>query len=347
MNDNNESNDSGTPESPENELPKIVVLDGYALNPGDLSWEGLRRLGRLEVFDRSTPDETVERARDAEIILTNKVVLSRELMGRLPNLKFIGVMATGYNIIDVAAAAERNVVVTNVPVYSTVSVAQAVFAHVLNLTQRVGDHSAAVREGRWAAAVDWCFWDFPLVELEGATMGIVGLGRIGQATARLANAFGMNVIAHTRTRRDVSDTVGSYEAVELETVFRESDVLSLHCPLTDQTQGLVNAERLALMKSSAFLVNTSRGGLVDEVALADALNNERLAGVGLDVLCDEPPGKDNPLCSAKNCYVTPHLAWATLAARKRLMETVEENVAAFLKGVPQNVVSWKRVASSE
>lgn len=321
-----------------NDSPKIVVLDGYALNPGDLSWEGMRRLGRFEVFDRSSEDETVERAKDAEIVLTNKVVFSRKVLEQLPNLKYIGVMATGYNIIDVTAAAERNVVVTNVPVYSTVSVAQAVFAHVLNLTQHVGEHAAAVRAGRWADAVDWCFWDFPLIELEGATMGIVGLGRIGKATARLANAFGMNVIAHTRTPRDVSDAVGGCQAVDLQTVFRESDVLSLHCPLTEQTTGLVNAERLAWMKSSAFLVNTSRGGLVDEVALADALNNERLAGAGLDVLCEEPPGKDNPLASAKNCYVTPHLAWATLAARQRLITTVEENVEAFLRGTPQNVV---------
>ena len=318
--------------------PKIVVLDGYALNPGDLSWDGLRRLGRLEVYDRSSLDETIERANDAEVILTNKVTLSRELMDRLPKLKFIGVMATGYNIIDVAAAAERNIVVTNVPVYSTISVAQTVFAHVLNLTQAVGDHAAAVRSGRWAEAIDWCFWDSPLIELEGATMGIVGLGRIGQATARLANAFGMNVIAHTRTPREVSDTVGYFKTVDMATVFRESDVLSLHCPLTEQTNGLVNAERLATMKPSAFLVNTSRGGLVDEVALADALNNERLAGAGLDVLCDEPPKKDNPLFSAKNCHITPHLAWATLAARQRLMSTVEENVDAFLKGTPQNVV---------
>ena len=321
-----------------NQTPRIVVLDGYALNPGDLSWEGVGRLGRLEVFDRSSMDETIERGMDAEILLTNKVVLSREVLEQLPNLKYIGVMATGYNIVDLAAATERDVVVTNVPVYSTVSVAQAVFAHVLNLTQRVGDHAAAVRAGRWADAIDWCFWDSPLVELDGATMGIVGLGRIGQATARLANAFGMKVIAHTRTPRDVTDASGSYDAVDLESVFRKSDVLSLHCPLTEQTQGLVNAERLAWMKSSAFLINTSRGGLIDEVALTDALNSERLAGAGLDVLCDEPPKKDNPLCSAKNCYVTPHLAWATLAARKRLIRTVEENVSAFLKGAPQNVV---------
>ena len=322
-----------------NESPKIVVLDGYALNPGDLSWEGLRRLGRLEVFDRTPIDEVVERAKDAEILLTNKVVFSRDVLEQLPNLKYIGVMATGYNIIDMAVAAERNVVVTNVPVYSTISVAQTVFAHVLNLTQRVGDHAVAVSGGRWADAIDWCFWDFPLIELEGATMGIVGLGRIGQAMARLANAFGMKVIACTRTPRDVSHVVGNYNAVDLQTVFRESDVVSLHCPLTEQTQHLVNAERLALMKPSAFLVNTSRGGLVDEVALADALNNERLAGAGLDVLCDEPPLKDNPLASAKNCYITPHLAWATLAARKRLIGTVEENLAAFLQGAPQNIVS--------
>ena len=269
-------------------------------------------------------------------MLTNKVPLRRELLAGQSRLKYIGVTATGYNIIDVDAAKEHGIVVTNVPTYGTMSVAQMVFAHLLNLTQRVGDHAEAVREGRWASSADWCFWDFPLVELQAKTMGIVGYGRIGRATAQLARAFGMKVIAHNRSAIDAS---GDVRQVELDALFRESDVVSLHCPLTPETSRLVNRERLALMKPTAFLINTSRGGLVDENALSDALNHGQIAGAGLDVLDAEPPAAGNPLFAAKNCYITPHIAWATLESRQRLLDLAVENVAEFLAGRPRNVVN--------
>lgn len=315
--------------------PKIVVLDGYALNPGDLSWDALHAIGDVTIHNRSTPEEVLVRAANADAVLTNKALLARETIAQLPNLKYIGVLATGYNIVDIAAAAEQNISVTNVPIYGTNSVAQMVFAHVLNLTQRVAHHASGVTDGRWAANADWCFWDFPLCELEGATMGIVGLGRIGSAVARIANAFGMQVVATTRTPKEVPDYI---TLTDTESLFRDSDVISLHCPLTDETENLVNAERLALMKSTAFLINTGRGPLIDEAALVTALNEEQIAGAGLDVLCVEPPTGDHPLFHAKNCYVTPHIAWATKAARARLMQTAVDNLASFLSGQPQNVV---------
>jgi glycerate dehydrogenase len=316
--------------------PSIVVLDGHCLNPADLSWERLEALGRCTVYERTSAEQLAERMRDAEIVLTNKVTLRRESMSGQSRLKYIGVTATGYNIIDVDAARELGIVVTNVPTYGTMSVAQMVFAHLLNLTQRVGDHAGAVREGRWASSADWCFWDFPLLELGAMTMGIVGYGRIGQSTAQLAEAFGMRVITHNRSTIDPSSKV---RQVDLEALFRESDVVSLHCPLTPETTRLVNRERLALMKPTAFLINTSRGALVDEAALADALNSGRLAGAGLDVLDSEPPVAGNPLFSAKNCYITPHIAWATRESRQRLLDLAVENVAEFLAGRPRNVVN--------
>jgi glycerate dehydrogenase len=316
--------------------PKIVVLDAYCLNPGDLSWGRLELLGECVFHDRSSAAQVIERIRDADILLTNKVPLSRETMAGCPRLKYIGVTATGYNIVDVQAAGELGILVTNVPSYGTASVAQMVFAHLLNLTQRVAEHAQAVRVGRWASSPDWCFWDYPLLELEGMTMGIVGFGRIGQATARLARAFGMQVLAHNRSGIKESDGI---RGADMDTVFRESDVLSLHCPLTADTQRLVNRERLALMKPTAFLINTSRGALVDEAALAEALNNGRLAGAGLDVLDTEPPADQNPLYSAKNCYITPHIAWATRASRQRLLNMAIDNVAAYLRDEPQNVVN--------
>jgi len=318
--------------------PKIVVLDGYALNPGDLDWDALRTLGDVELFDRTPADQVVSRVAEREIALTNKALLPREVLQSLPNLKYVGVMATGYNIVDVAAARDCGVVVTNVPIYGTRSVAQMVFAHVLNLTQRVGEHAASVANGRWQSADDWCFWDFPLCELSDLTMGIVGLGRIGLETAKLANAFGMRVIATTRTAKSPSGAV-AVEHVDLDRLFRESDVISLHCPLTPETEQLVDRERLAMMKPTAFLINTGRGPLIDEAALAEALNEGRLAGAGLDVVNVEPPISDNVLFTARNCYVTPHIAWATRASRARLMQTAVENVAAFLRGEPANVVS--------
>lgn len=318
------------------EAPRIVVLDGFALNPGDLNWQALAGLGELQIYDRTSPDEVVSRANAADAVLTNKAVLPRESIEALPSLKYIGVLATGYNIVDVVAARDRGIPVCNVPIYGTNSVAQMVFAHLLNLTQRTAEHAQAVTAGRWATAEDWCFWDFPLCELEGSTIGIVGLGRIGQATAKIANAFGMRVLGTSRTKKEAPSYI---EQTDLETLFRSSDVISLHCPLTDETEGMVNAERLAMMKPTAFLINTGRGQLIDENALADSLNDDRLAGAGLDVMCVEPPTGDHPLFHAKNCYVTPHIAWATQASRARLMNTAVENVAAFLSGNPQNVVN--------
>jgi glycerate dehydrogenase len=315
----------------------IVVLDGYTLNPGDLSWDELTALGPCEVFDRTPAPELVSRAANADIIVTNKFVLHRDQILALPKLKYIGVTATGYNIIDVGVAKERGVIVTNVPAYGTRSVAQHTLALLLELTQQVGHHAQTVREGRWVRSPDWCYWDKPLVELDGLTMGIVGYGRIGQAVAKLAEAFGMKVI--TSVSSSGKKREGGIAAVDLDYLFRESDVVSLHCPLTPETKHLVNATRLARMKPTAFLLNTSRGPLVDEAALADALNSGRLAGAGLDVLSAEPPPADNPLAKAKNCFITPHIAWATHAARARLLKMAVDNVRAFLAGKPQNVVT--------
>ncbi|MEE8450854.1 MAG: D-2-hydroxyacid dehydrogenase [Thermoguttaceae bacterium] len=316
---------------------RIVVLDGYTLNPGDLSWSELEALGACEIHDRTGPSQVVDRARDAQIVLINKVALGREQIDQLAELQYVGVLATGYNIVDTEAARQRGIPVTNVPTYGTDSVAQMVFAHLLNLTQRVAHHGRSVAEGRWSESEDFCYWDHPLVELAGLTMGIVGFGRIGRATARLAAAFGMRVVAHDVTApSSVPDDV---EIVELDALFRTSDVVSLHCPLTPATQQLVDRERLALMKSTAFLINTSRGPLIDQQALAEALDTGRLAGAGLDVLAVEPPQPDNPLPAAKNCIITPHIAWATRAARSRLLGTVVGNVKAFLEGRPENVVN--------
>jgi glycerate dehydrogenase len=315
----------------------IVVLDGYTLNPGDLTWKDLETLGQCTVYDRTTPEEVVTRAKDAEIALTNKTVLSSDIIKQLPKLKYIGVLATGYNVVDVEAAGNLGITVTNVPAYSTQSVAQMVFAHLLNLTQHIGHHAQTVRSGRWASNPDFCYWDMPLIELAGLTMGIIGFGRIGQNTAKLALAFGMKVIAYDIVTP--SSMPEGCQFVGLEDVFRTSDVVSLHCPLTPQTKNVVNKQRLALMKKTAFLINISRGPLVDEQALAQALNNEEIAGAGLDVLSSEPPEKDNPLLKARNCFITPHIAWATRSARERLLKVVVDNVAAFLAGKPQNVVN--------
>lgn len=316
---------------------KIVVLDGFTLNPGDLSWDGLRALGACEIYDRTPAAQVAARAKDAEIVLTNKTVLDRPTLDQLPKLKYIGVLATGYNVVDVAAAKERGIPVTNIPIYGTASVAQMVFAHLLNLTQHTAHHAQTVRDGRWTKSADFCYWDFPLIELHGLTIGIVGYGRIGQETARIARAFGMQVLAHD-TFVKAADHPNA-EFVSLEDLFRRSDVVSLHCPLTADNKGLVNAQRLGLMKKTAFLINTSRGPLVDEPALAEALNSGKIAGAGLDVLAVEPPRAENPLLTAKNCFVTPHIAWATGAARARLMDTAVDNVRAFLAGKRQNVVN--------
>jgi glycerate dehydrogenase len=316
---------------------KIVVLDGYTLNPGDLSWEELEALGSCSVYERTEAELTVERVKDAEIVLTNKTVVSAEVIEQLEQLRYIGVLATGYNVVDVEAARKRGVPVTNVPAYGTESVAQMVFAHLLNLTQHVGHHSETVKEGRWSECPDFCYWDRPLIELEGLTMGIIGLGRIGKAVARLAGVFGMKVIGYDVVRP--SELPEGCRMVGLEDVFRQGDVVSLHCPLTRETERLVNKERLSLMKPTAFLINTSRGPLVDETALAEALDDGEIAGAGLDVVASEPPAGDNPLLKAKNCYITPHIAWATRSARERLLRVTVDNVAAFLNGRAQNVVN--------
>ena len=313
---------------------RIVVLDGYTLNPGDLSWKELQALGDCTVHDRTSPDELLIRAKGARVLLTNKVVLGRGTMEQLPDLAYIGVLATGYNVVDVEAARERGIVVTNVPAYGTDSVAQFTFALLLELASGVGRHDKAVRSGRWSKSPDFSFCDFSMRELAGLTMGIIGYGAIGRAVAPIASGFGMKVIVCTRTRgRD-----GEVVYVDLDTVFTESDVLSLHCPLTPETEGLVDKNRLEKMKETAFLINTSRGPVVDELALADALNTGQIGGAALDVLSVEPPPMKNPLFNARNCIITPHVAWATLAARKRLLGTVVSNLRAWVEGRPINVV---------
>jgi glycerate dehydrogenase len=315
---------------------KIVVLDGFTLNPGDLSWDALKELGQCEIHERSAPDQLLPRLRSAEATLTNKVVLNRELIKSLPDLRYIGVTATGFNIVDVAAARECGVTVTNVPAYGTDSVAQATMALLLELTNHVGHHAKTVRDGRWSDCPDFCYWDYPLIELAGLTLGIIGYGRIGQQVGRIAQAFGMNVIATVNKPKALEPGVW---VVNLETLLRESDVVTLHCPLTAETKGLINRERIALMKPSAFLLNTSRGPLIVEEDLARALREERIAGAGLDVLSIEPPPKTNPLFTAPNCLITPHQAWATRAARQRLMRAAVENLKHFQAGTPKNVVS--------
>jgi glycerate dehydrogenase len=319
---------------------KIVVVDGATLNPGDLSWELLGECGDYEVYPRSSREELLHRGRDAEAIITNKVAIDEAAMKSLPRLKYIGVTATGYNVIDVSAADARGIVVTNVPTYGTDSVAQMVLALLLELTQHVGHHAETVRQGRWATCPNFCYWDYPLVELAGLTMGIVGCGRIGRAVARLARAFGMNVLGYDVV--GMAAPAAEIEPASLDRLFAESDVVSLHCPLTPENQGFVHARRLAQMKPGAFLINTSRGPLINDRDLAAALNSGRLAGAGLDVLSVEPPPLDNPLLTAKNCLITPHIAWATRSARQRLMNTVMENLRAFTQGQPQNVVNKPR-----
>jgi glycerate dehydrogenase len=316
---------------------KIVVLDGYTLNPHDLSWEGLHALGECTIYDRTDPRLTFERARNAEIVLTNKTVLSADTIACLEQLRYIGVLATGYNVVDVEAAVERGIPVANVPAYGTDSVVQMTFAHLLNITYRVAHHARTVREGRWTACPDFCYWDYPLLELAGLTMGIVGFGRIGRAVAKAALAFGMKVIACDVA--PISAIPDGCEIAALDDVFRRSDVVTLHCPLTPQTERLVNARRLALMKPTAIILNTSRGPLIDEPALAEALNAGRIAAAGLDVLTEEPPPADNPLLTAPNCFITPHIAWASRAARRRLLDAAVDNVRAFLAGTPKNVVN--------
>ncbi len=311
---------------------KICILDGYSLNPGDLDWSPVERLGDVTLFDRTPADKIVERAADADIVLTNKVPFSDDTLRQLPRLRFICVLATGYNIIDTEAAARQGVVVANIPAYSTMSVAQMAFAHILNITNHVASYAHEVADGKWTNCPDFCFWDSALTELAGKTMGIVGLGNTGMATARIAVAMGMKVVAMTSKSADTLPE--GITPAPLDDVLASADVVSLHCPLTPSTRHLINAASIAKMKPSAILINTGRGPLVDEQAVADALNNGRLAAFGADVLSQEPPRCDNPLLSARNCFLTPHIAWATLEARTRLMSIATENVRQFIAGEP-------------
>jgi glycerate dehydrogenase len=317
---------------------KITVLDGYALNPGDLSWDALARFGEVQVFDRTSASEAVARAAGSTIVLVNKTPLTAETLRQLPGLKYIGVLATGYDIVDIPTARERGIVVTNIPIYGTASVAQFVFALLFELCHNVRLHADAVRAGDWSRNADWCFWKSPLMELAGKTMGIIGFGRIGRQTGRIADAMGMRVVANDTWQGDPPSWAG-FRWAGVEELLRESDVVSLHSPLFPETRGMIDARSLGWMKSSAFLINTSRGALVVDQDLADALNSGRIAGAGLDVLSVEPPAESNPLLSARNCLITPHIAWATREARSRLMALAVENVSAYVAGSPRNVIA--------
>ena len=315
----------------------IVVLDGYALNPGDLTWERIAKFGTLTVYDRTSPEEIIARAGAADVLFTNKTPVRQAVIHALPTLKFIGVLATGYNIVDVEVANRKNIVVSNIPAYGSSSVAQLTMALLLELCHHVQRHADSVRDGKWSSSKDWCYWDYPLVELAGKTMGIIGYGNIGQRVGTIASAFGMNVVYAGRTNRHAAWRA-LVQRVTLQELLKTSDVVSIHCPLTPETQGLINAENLRQMKKSAFLLNTSRGPIVVDQDLTDALNEGRLGGAGIDVLSVEPPPKDNPLFKARNCIITPHIAWATKEARTRLMTMAAENLAAFAQGSPINVV---------
>lgn len=312
---------------------KIVVLDGYTLNPGDLSWDELKAIGEVEIYDRTAGDQIISRARDAEIVLTNKTVLMAPEIEKLPKLRYIGVLATGFNVVDIDTAKKRGIIVTNVPAYSTMSVAQHVFALILEFYNGTGSLSDSVRNGRWSRCVDYCYWDKPLNEIAGSTIGIVGFGRIGKAVAGIAEKFEMKVIVN-----EITEVTG-YDNLPLDELLAQSDIVTLHCPLTPDTKEIINGKRLSLMKSSALLVNCARGQLIAEHDLADALNKGRIAGAALDVLSVEPPPPDNPLLRARNCIITPHVAWATFEARKRLMKMAVDNVRCFIEGKPVNVVN--------
>ncbi len=317
---------------------KIVILDGYTLNPGDLSWDALKALGDLVVYDRTPADKVAEHAAGAEVVFTNKTPVNEDALNQLPELKFIGVLATGYNIVNTEVAKSKGIVVANVPGYGTTSVVQLTFALLLELCLHVQRHSDSVRDGKWSRSADFCFWDFPLMELSGKTMGIIGFGNIGQQVGDVATAFGMKIIGNSRTRTDQGRRT-NFRWADIPELLQQSDVVSIHCPLFPETKGLINKESLQLMKSSAFLLNTSRGPIIVDEDLANALNNDVIAGAGIDVLSVEPPPPGNPLFTAKNCLITPHIAWATKEARIRLMDTTVSNLSAFLQGNPVNVVN--------
>lgn len=319
-------------------MMKMVVLDGYTENPGDLSWDCLREFGELTVYDRTgSEDEVIARIGEAEVVFVNKVPITKRVLEECPNIKFISVLATGYNVIDIKAAAEKGIVVSNIPSYGTAAVAQFAIALLLEVCHHVAHHSEAVHQGRWAANPDWCFWDYPLIELQGKTMGIIGFGRIGQHVGKMARALGMDVIAFNRSRSPEGALIADY--VELDELLRRSDVISLHCPLFPETREIINKNTIAKMKDGVIIINNSRGPLVAEQDLADALNSGKVYAAGLDVVSSEPISEDNPLLRAKNCIITPHISWASIESRRRIILSTAENIRAWLSGNPRNVVN--------
>ena len=319
---------------------KLVILDGYTENPGDLSWDGLRELAEVTVYDRTSltdPAQTIARIADAEIVLTNKTPLPRAVFEACPNIKMVGVLATGYNVVDIACARERGIPVCNVPAYGTASVSQYAIALLLEACHHIGHHDKTVHEGKWANHIDWCYWDYPLIELEHKTMGIIGFGRIGQAEGRIAKALGMRVLAYDLYPNDSGRAIAEY--VDLDTLYKEADVITLHCNLTPENTGMINRESIAKMKDGVILINNARGQLIVEQDVADALNSGKLAGAGLDVVYTEPIRADNPLLKARNCIITPHISWAPIESRQRIMDATVANVKAFLDGAPINVVN--------
>lgn len=317
---------------------KIVVLDGYTLNPGDISWDGLKALGDLTVYDRTKPEDVVSRIGDAEIVYTNKTPLTRETFAACPSLRFVGVLATGYNVVDVEAAKEKGILVANIPSYGTAAVAQFAIALLLELCHHIGEHSDCVKRGEWSNNQDWCFWNYPLVELAGKTMGIIGFGRIGQDTGKIAQALGMKVYAYDQYQNPSLESE-TCRYVDLDTLFAEADVISLHCPLFPSTEGIINKENIAKMKDGVMILNNSRGPLIVEEDLRDALNSGKVAGAAVDVVSTEPIHMDNPLLEAKNILITPHISWAPKESRQRLMDIAVENLQCFIDGKPQNIVN--------
>ncbi|MGQ8335389.1 D-2-hydroxyacid dehydrogenase [Sunxiuqinia sp. A32] len=316
---------------------KIVVLDGYTLNPGDLNWDDLKNLGDCAIYDRTKAEDTISRIGDAEIIFTNKVIIDKDVLDACSKLKYIGVLATGYNVVDLELARQLGIVVTNIPAYSTDSVAQMVFAHILNITHRVSFHAEQVSQGEWSKSIDFSYWSTTQMELAGKTIGIIGFGKIGQRVAELAKAFGMKIIFQNRSvKKDLPD---GYKQVDIDVLLKGADIVSINCPLTNENKEFINRSSLSIMKPTAILINSGRGPLINEQDLADALNSGKIAAAGLDVLSQEPPKPDNPLITAKNCYITPHIAWATLEARQRLMNIAVSNLKAFMNGKPINVVN--------
>lgn len=318
-------------------MAKIVILDGYTENPGDLSWDEFSALGELTVYDRTPEDKIVERIGDADIVYTNKTPITRTTLAACPNVRFIGVLATGYNVVDVVAAREKGIPVANIPTYGTDAVGQFAIAMLLEICHHVAHHDSAVHEGRWESCPDFCFWDYPLIELAGKTMGIVGFGRIGQTTGRIAKALGMNVIAFDKTQTEAGKAIAEY--VELDELYARSDVISLHCPLFEDTKGMINRSSIAKMRDGVIILNNSRGPLIVEQDLADALNCGKVYAAGVDVVSTEPIRCDNPLLNAKNCLITPHISWAPKESRKRLMDIAADNLRQFLNGTPVNIVN--------